>query len=538
MKNESIPVLIVGGSLVGLSAALFFAWQGVPVIVVERRDAPSPHPRAIGYTPRTMELLHAVGLADQIPEAPENFRLIRARVQSLAGEWYEESAWTPPIDGAQAAIEYSPSRGASIAQDRMEPILRQRAVAFGADVRAGTELLGFQQDADGISARVRRRSGGDAGDGDDTYTIRAEYLIAADGARSAIRQSLGIERQGRGPMRTVRSVLFRAALERFLDKGVSQFEIDQPGFKAFLTTYQDGRWVLMFTDDQERDQDELLGAIHRATGLPDLAVEIIATGRWDLGASVADRFTQGRVFLAGDSAHALPPTRGGWGANTGIADAHNLAWKLAAVLAGQAAPALLDSYDAERRPVAWRRHQQLFARPDYAHEAKGMVAAEPIIDDAAMEFGQLYRSDAVLGAADDLPFAVRPDQWHGQPGTRAPHLWVVREGQRISTLELFQPGWLVLAQDAAWAVAARGVATRTGIPLSCLRIGVDIEAADGDDLPNAFGIGRYGASLIRPDGFVAWRTAEFITDPAAALTDALVRILRPHGRHEAAARAA
>jgi len=517
---ESCPVLIVGGSLVGLSSALFLASQGVPVVLVERHAGSSAHPRAIGYTARTMELLRAVGLGDQVPQAPAHFRLIRARVESLAGEWYEDSSWTPTADHSKPAIEYSPCLGAAIAQDRIEPILRQRAIDLGADVRQSTEMVSFEQDETGVNASLRRRDGSE-------YMLRAAYLIAADGAESPVRESLGIGRKGRGHMSTVRSVLFRAPLQRYLERGASQFQIDQPGFKAFMTTYQDGRWVLMFSDDQECSADELLQAIHRATGLPDLAVEIITTGRWELCALVAEHFSQGRVFLAGDAAHALPPTRGGWGANTGIADAHNLAWKLAAVLSGNALPALLDSYDAERRPVAWRRHQQLFARPDYQHEAKGRVVIEPIIDDDAMEFGQLYRSNAVLGAGEELPPALRPDQWRGQPGTRAPHFWVLRDGHRISTLDLFQNGWVLLAQDAVWAEAAQRAAAQTGITLACVRIGVDIEAADDVDMLAALGIRPHGASLIRPDGYVAWRTEDAVVEPAVALVDVVMHILRP-----------
>ncbi|HEX4353802.1 MAG TPA: FAD-dependent oxidoreductase, partial [Polyangiales bacterium] len=276
MKQDAY-VLVVGGSLVGSSAALFLAWQGVPTVLVERHPGSSPHPRAIGYTPRTMELLRAVGLGSRVPEAPANFRLLRARVESLAGTWFDESAWTPqrpnPVQTperktpehphAVAPIEHSPCRGAAIAQDRLEPILRDKAIEFGADIRMNTELVHFEQDADGVTTTLRERSGRE-------YTLRTAYMIAADGARSPVREALSIARSGRGHIRTLRSVLFRAPLDRYLEKGVSQFEIDQPDFKAFLTTYNDGRWVLMFHDDVERDEASLRGAIVRAIGRSDV----------------------------------------------------------------------------------------------------------------------------------------------------------------------------------------------------------------------------------------------------------------------------
>ncbi|MGA8232847.1 MAG: FAD-dependent monooxygenase [Candidatus Acidiferrales bacterium] len=510
---ENTSVLVVGGSLVGLSTALFLAKWGVPVTLVEKHAGSSPHPRAIGYTARTMELFRAVGIADQIPQIPPNFRLVRARVESLAGKWVEEPAWSPEKPEA-AKVEYSPCRGAAIAQDKIEPILRAAAIQFGADGRQSTELIGFEQGTDSVTAQVRNRLDGSE------HRIRSSYLIACDGGASPIREVLGIGTKGRGHMRTVRSVLFRAPLQEYLAKGVFQFDIDQPGFKAFLTTYNDGRWVLMFTDEIERDDEGLKGAIIRSIGRSDLDIEIITTGRWNLGAVVADRFSSGRIFLAGDSAHAFPPSRGGYGANTGIHDANNLAGKLKAVLSGKSDPSLLHTYDVERRPVAWLRHQQIFARPDYKPYANGIAEGEPIIDDDAMELGQLYRSEAILGAPDNLPPALRPDEWNGQPGTRAPHLWLTRGDSRLSTLDLFQRDWVLLAEDEAWRAAAAEAAARLGIDLSFIHVATDVTRTEPSAFRTLFGLGRSGASLVRPDGYVAWRSSDLPAKPTEVLTEA------------------
>jgi 2-polyprenyl-6-methoxyphenol hydroxylase-like FAD-dependent oxidoreductase len=515
---QQTQVLVVGGSLVGLSAALFLAANDIPAITIERHAGSSPHPRAIGFTTRTMELLRSVGLGGKVTAVPADFRLRRARVSSLAGGAIGESDWTParsdPVDQARGkkAPPASPAGAAAIAQDELEPLIRSRATELGADIRQSTELLSFEQDDAAVTARVRHRVSGRE------TTIRARYMIAADGGDSMIRETLGMTRTGRGHMRFVRSVLFRADLRDYLASGFLQWEIEQPDLKAFLTAYPDGRWVLMFTDDIERGPADLKAAIHKAIGRDDLAVEIITTGRWDLTALVADRFSSGRVFLAGDAAHQLPPTRGGYGANTGIHDVHNLAWKLKAVLEGNAAPALLDTYDAERRPVAWTRHEQIFARPDYANEAKGWSQGLAIIDDEAMELGQLYRSAAVIGAGDDLPAALRPDEWAGQPGTRAPHVWIERGGERISTLDLFQHGWVLLSGDAGWCDAAAAATARFGITLTC-------HPVDAPGFAASFGIGPTGASLIRPDGVVAWRACTMPDAPAAALTAALRQLL-------------
>ena len=593
--------------MVGLSAATFLAWHGAPTVLVERHAGSSLHPKAMGFTTRTMELYRAIGLGRQIPQIPPGFgRPRRVKVESLAGNWApEDLAWTPgtPDITAGGKVEYSTCTGAAIAQDRLEPIIRARAMELGADVRLSTALISFEQDAGGVTALLRRRDGGEC-------TLQADYLIAADGHSSPIRESLGIGRNGRGLLRTIRSVLFRAPLEEHLESGISQFEILQPDLTAMLTTYRDGRWLLMFSDDEERDEPTLKAMIDRATGRPDLETDIITTGRWELSALIADRFTSGRVFLAGDSAHTLPPARGGYGANTGIEDAHNLAWKLAAVLAGTSAPELLDTYDAERIPIAWLRHGQIFARPDYAQFARPADRPVPIIDDEAMELGQLYRSAAVLGAGEDLPPALRPDQWAGQPGARAPHVWVREAGKRVSTLDLTQPDWVLLTQDDRWRATAAHMSERVGIEVRCILIGgqaanaepdtagsaldLPIERIVGDPLGRAvldaklpqvmghakyetfksmslrqlqplsqrqltdealakteaelatiidgrtlldpvdpdaflvaFGIGPAGASLVRPDGYVAWRSTGFPSDPARELADALHLVAFP-----------
>lgn len=513
MRANSTAVLVVGGSLVGLSTALFLAWQGVPTVVVERHPGSSLHPRAIGYTPRTMELLRAVGLADRFPSIHSEGRPRRVRVESLAGRWFEESPWTPPGKTAPP-IEWSPMGSGGVAQDRLEPILREHAIALGADVRLRTDLVRFEQDDDGVTAWLRGPDG-------DEYTLRADYMVAADGNRSSVREALGIGRTGRGSMGTMRSVLFRAPLQKYLEAGIVQFSIDQPGFNPFLVTYSDGRWALFFSDDEERDEATLLSHIRRAVGEPDLPIELITNGRWELGALIADRFSSGRIFLAGDAAHTLPPSRGGYGANTGIEDAHNLAWKLAAVSAGTSSPKLLETYDAERRPIAWLRHQQIFARADFTAHSADVAKDVAIIDDAAMEYGQLYRSNAVLGADETLPPAQRPDEWKGQPGTRAPHLWLTRGDARISSLDLLQRRWVLLTQDARWREAAATASLALRQDVESVVIGVDVEPTSSEAFPNAFGVEKDGATLIRPDGYVAWRSVGMADDPAGALVEAL-----------------
>ncbi len=508
------PVLIVGGSLVGLSAALFLAWRGVPAILIDKHRGSAVHPRATGFTERTLEYFRAVGIADQIPQAAPGTRLRRVRADSLAGLWHAESAWTPG-QTAERTGTASPCTGAAIAQDKLEPILRAAAHGHGADLRTGVEMLAFAQDAAGVTVQVRPR------DSAAPYAIRADYLIAADGAGSSIRTALGIPRRGAGHLRTLRSVLFRCPeAETYLARGVQQFQIEQPGFKGFLTTYGDGRWVVMFDDDREHSEAELHAAVRAALGR-DMAFEVLATGRWELAGLIAERYSQGRIFLAGDAAHQLPPTRGGFGANTGIDDVYNLAWKLARVVDGRSPPCLLDTYHDERQPIGWLRHQQTFARPDYAASVDAALArelaTEPLYGNEAMELGQLLRSRAVIGAGPALPPAAHPDDWAGQPGTRAPHLWVRAGTQTLSTLDMFTRDLVLITQDHRWVAAAREVVAQPGMAMEIVHVGIDIVIEPEQAFNQRFGHGADGACLVRPDGIVAWRAPAMVDDPKACL---------------------
>ncbi|MGV9678495.1 FAD-dependent monooxygenase [Nocardia sp. NPDC003482] len=512
---DPIPVLIVGGSLVGLSAAVFLAWRGVPVVVVEKHAGSSPHPRAIGYTTRTLELFRRVGV--DVPPSSHSGPPRRARVESLAGTWMEEYPWTPGGRARGPRVVYSPVAATAIPQDKLEPILRARALELGAELRTSTELIGFVQDEAGVTATLRPR-------GDDhEYQLRARYMIAADGATSPVREALGITRSGAGLLSVQRSILFTAPLDEYLEHGVVQFEIEQPDFKAFLTTYSDGRWVLMLSGDVDRSEEERKAVVRKAIGRDDIPVELITSGRWELAALIADRFSSGRVFLAGDAAHQLPPNRGGFGANTGIDDVDNLAWKLAAVLSGESGPALLNTYDAERRPIAELRHEQIFARADYKAYLDGPRSEVPVLDDDAIELGQLYRSDAVLGAGPELPRAQRPDQWSGQPGTRAPHL-ALTDPDGSSTLDLFGRDWVVMFEDARWRAAADTAGRQLDVAVRSVEIGTDVETRDSDVFATAYGLSHTGAALIRPDGYIAWRAVAIPEDPAAALTQALAQV--------------
>lgn len=215
---------------------------------------------------------------------------------------------------------------------------------------------------------------------------------------------------------------------------------------------------------------------------------------------IADCYSKGRVFLAGDAAHQLPPTRGGFGANTGIDDVWNLAWKLERVVVNVAPSSLLDTYSAERQPVGFLRHQQTFSRPDYSKWVDASFNPDALYSNDALEFGQLVRSSQVIGAPPELPPAASPVEWRGQPGTRAPHVWITRGDVKMSTLDLFSRDFILLTTKRPWA---EGVKT---LSVTAILVDADIVFLPETSFGDMFGVGAEGATLVRPDGVVAWRT--------------------------------
>ncbi|KAI0545162.1 2,4-dichlorophenol 6-monooxygenase [Xylaria curta] len=578
VSAQRTSVIIIGGSTVGLATALFLAARRVPFVLIERHPGSSAHPRAIGWTHRTMELFRSVGLAERFPiAAVGGGKPRRVAAVALNGEWSEETPWTKPPgageknSGSESRGEGKPSRGppdmshitpvrdAGVAQDVLEPLMRARIVelirsnrdAQGGDeegsevqkaLRLGWTMVSWSQDPDGVHLTARNKADGTE------LTVEGSYLVACDGAHSSIREDLGIGMSyGVGHLRTLHSVLFKCpSIDHYrLERGgVQQWSIKNEHLDAFLVTYSDGRWALMsYTEPGyvaatgEARAEMAKKYICQAIGEDRDDVEILTEGTWDLRASIADSFIGGaakRVFLAGDAAHTLPPNRGGYGANTGIADAHNIAWKLAAVLSGLSAPSLLDTYDEERRPVARARHDQIFARDDYKAYAAGSEWQKQqenkeekaeIIDDVAMELGQIYRSTAMdrgQGGEDLalLPDAKTPTEWAGQPGTRAPHIALHRGDAVISSLDLFGRDWVVLSKDI-------GLWKSTNAVCQFVEIGRDVAEVEPGSFIKAFGLDEMagdGAVLVRPDGFVAARWKKSPSNAVQELSTIFARV--------------
>ena len=503
-------VVVVGGGLVGLAAALLLRAHGVAVTLVEKRATTSPQPKARRLHMRSMEIFRQLGVAGLVRDAARDLAghdhmavgttLAEARQLPLWGTGSSGASGASGASGSpgELAVEVSPELPCLLSQDLLEPLLRAAAVDAGADVRFGTELAGFGQSPGGVAARLLARGSGRVS------LVAARFLVAADGAHSPVRETLGITSSGNGFTGSPSvSVYFSADLADVVrGREFNLCQITRPDAAGTLASVDgERRWVFMCpAGDTEPDWPEFL---RRALGVGAPDLEIMSVLRWRSDMRVADRYRAGRVLLAGDAAHVMPPFAAS-GANTGIADAHNLAWKLAAVLNGQAGEGLLDSYQAERRPADWfaadqstRRSEQFRsgAAPDPSLAHPYVLAAGGFQYPA----GALMITDATRADPEPVTrFAPR-----GRVGTRVPHRRLGPAGAR-STIDLAGPGWALLA---------RGEQPRLPVPpalaAGCPRIAVH-------HLGEADFLGPGELALLRPDHVVAWRGTD-VSQPFSVL---------------------
>jgi 2-polyprenyl-6-methoxyphenol hydroxylase-like FAD-dependent oxidoreductase len=533
--DEQIPVLVVGGSLVGLSLSLFLSRLGVEHLVVERHPGTAIHPRAAMLLQRTIETFRTAGIQDEVLEASQKeFEQDGAivSVESLGGkelDWYFRNV----NDGVE---HLSPSPRLFVTQIGLEPVIKQRAAELGARLEYSSEVTSLDASADGVTAVVRARESGAE------RTVRAQYAVAADGAHSPVRERLGIRMTGRGSFSESVTIYFRADCSELIgDRNLSVIYVFHPrqiGFFRFSLDRQSGFLVVNSAADEngvmsprlwdDTSESRCAAWVREALGASDdLAIEVENVQRWNAQADVAERFRAGRVFLAGDATHVMPPT-GGYGGNTGVHDAFNLAWKLAFVLDGRGAPGLLDTYEAERQPVARLTVEQAYAR--YVLRLDKSLGTEdlaPIVEDALIDLGYRLRSAGIVREPDDDDADWEdPRSPTGRPGFRAPHVELVRDGSPLSTLDLTGTSFVLFtgADGGAWVEGAAVVANERGVPLDPYRVGADLEDRSGAFF-SSYGIDPTGASLVRPDGHVVWRARTAVEDPRAALTDALALAL-------------
>jgi 2-polyprenyl-6-methoxyphenol hydroxylase-like FAD-dependent oxidoreductase len=537
MPERHVPVLVVGGSLVGLSASVLLARYGVPHLVVESHAGTAIHPRAASFHQRTMEVFRSAGLQQEVEAAgAREFRQGGAivAVESLGGKElaYFYRSYNDGVEGL------SPTDRLFLTQVGLEPILRQRASGHGVEHLFGTDLVSFEQRDDHVVSVIRPHGGGQED------VVVSDYLLAADGAHSFVRERLGIPMTGHGSFADCITIYFKADVNQLMgDRNLSVVYVNHPrltGFFRFSITGDSGFLAVFSTVDPDGTRDIHVGAdisaercvslVRTALGsAPDLPVEIESVQRWSAMANTAASFQRGRVFLAGDSAHVMPPT-GGFGGNTGVADAHNLAWKLALVTRGVAGPGLLETYDAERRPIAALTVEQAYTR--YVLRVDTTLPKDdlmPPLDDAAIELGAIYRSSAVLADQDPPQQLDDPHARSWTVGARVPHV-SLSDGSNISSLDAAAgAGFALLAENGLdrWQRAAAEVGDFLGAEVSVWPGSAGSLPAAQD--PTAAGSGWTGAALIRPDGVIAWKPGPPAAEAAGQLVSVMARMLSRDG---------
>lgn len=574
MTSYDTDVLVVGSGPAGGSAALLLATYGVRTVLATKYGWTAHTPRAHITNQRTMEVLRDLGIEDQAlaQGTPPELMGDTVLCTSLAGDEIGRIASWGTAD--RSATEYasaSPCHLIDLPQTYLEPILATNAAARGAKLRLDTEFLDFIQDADGVTARLRDRVRGDE------FTLRARYLIGADGARSRVAEQAGLPIDGQSGKAGSMNITFTADLASYVAHRPSVlYWVMRPG--AHLGGIGMGlvrmvrpwnEWLLTWGYDiaqppPEVNEAEATRIVRDLVGDPALPVEITSTSLWTVNHSYATKYSSGRVFCAGDAVHRHPPSNG-LGSNTSVQDAYNLAWKLAMVVRGEAGEGLLDSYSAERASVGKQivdranlsrdQFEPIFAAlgiggdTDADAIAAGLAACTAATEDGALrrkqlqeaielknyefnahgvEMDQRYVSNAVLPDGAEPAAGRDPELYHRPtttPGAKLPHVWLVGpDGRRVSTLDLVGRGrWTVLTglSGGVWRDATAKAGTDLGLDLRVVTVGSPGARDSYGDWARISGIEEDGCLLIRPDGYIAWRRATAGT----GLLEALRRLL-------------
>ena len=398
MLAAEVDVLIVGGGPVGLTARALLARWGVRSLLVEKYPKLSPFPRSRLVNVRSMEIFRALGIAERVAARAfgAEWGRVRFRDDLLGADFASEA-----MVGVAAPIPQSPAQGVVTSQDRLEPTL---LAAADTPVRFGAELVDLVEESDHVLAVLV--------EGGVEKRVRARYVLGADGANSTTRELVGIGKTGPGTLGRQTMVVFDADLDHLRAEPAGVYFTKTGGFAPI---YPEGSWFWSMSTPADLSDVDWAGLVADAIGA-DIAVKVERLQHWVVSAFVAERFATARVLLAGDAAHAIPPL-GGMGMNAGLADAHNLCWKLAGVLRGWAGPGLLTSYEAERQPVARATLAQAATNMRILREAQqarrdGAVAvpwSDKYFDQLDQVLGYRYESAAVLSDGGRLPHAWLSD---------------------------------------------------------------------------------------------------------------------------------
>ena len=569
-STVEVPVLIVGAGPAGLALSAALSRYGVGHLLVERHRGTAHTPRAHIINQRTVEILRHLGISDRFHAVatPQHLMANNLWVTTLAGlEVARSETWGTSAERAADYRAASPEPMANCPQTVLEPMLLAAARDMGADIRFGWEFIQLAQDRDGVTSVVRER------DGDATLTVRSGYVVGADGARSRVLGQAGLTVEGPDDLARAANIWFRADLSRYLAHraGVLTWNV-MPGplpplrLGTMICHKPFTEFVLAFMYDPEQvsldamSSGELRERINALVG-EEVDAEILGVAGWQVRAQIAPAYSAGRVFCMGDAVHRHPPTNG-LGLNMSIADAYNLSWKLALVLAGRAGTALLDSYSPERQPVGAQGVQRAITslqegaaveaalgyEPGQAAEA-GWAALNTLYEPGpagderrnalrkaielsnyqfnahGIELGYRYRSDAIVDDGSPEPIPTRDPQLYYQPttrpGARVPHARLERDGVPVSSLDLVDDlGFALLTGvgGQAWSRAAAEASARAGVPVRVHVIGGQDGVTDPyGEWASVREVETTGCVLVRPDRHVTWRSMRYTPDSARQL---------------------
>jgi len=575
-------VLIVGTGPAGSMTAAHLSSMGVPNIAINRYRWLANTPRAHITNQRALECVRDLGLDVEaecyLYGTHQDLMGENVFCESLAGEELGRmKSWgNNPLSRAEHQMT-SPCHMIDLPQTFFEPILFNTACRRGTQARMSCEYLSHTQDADGVTATVRDRLTGK------DFTIRARYLVGADGGNSLVAQHEDLPFEGQMGVAGSMNILFRADLSKYVAHRPSVlYWVMQPGADVggigmglVRMVRPWNEWLIVWGYDinepaPEVDAEFATGVARQLVGDPELEIELISANTWTVNNCYATQMQKGRVFIMGDAAHRHPPSNG-LGSNTSVQDSFNLAWKLAAVLKGHAGAGLLDTYSVERAPIAKQivtRANQSIAEFGPIFEALGMdggvdtakiranmdkradatpeaeaqrkalreaIAFKKYEFDAhGVEMNQRYRSSAIVTDGQPEPAFDKDPVLHAQlttwPGSRLPHVWLYpREGGKVSSLDLCGKGRFTILTGIggeAWEAAAAAVTAELGIEIVTHVIGPRRPVEDPvGDWARASETGDTGIVLVRPDHHVCWRQTAMPADPTAELMRVMRTIL-------------
>jgi putative polyketide hydroxylase len=546
------PVLIIGAGPVGMMTALLLARQGIRSVLIERRSELTAHPKGRGFNARSMELFRQCGMLPEMIAAQPSTDSV-ANVAIGTGISDPELRITPFFGAHQGVREFSPAINVVGGQDIVELVVVSQLRRYGAvHIIYDCQLDAITQSTDGVTASAKRSDG-------TVLNFQANYVIAADGARSPTSQLCGRTIEQRSPVLNQNvNILFRADLSLYVDKFKSCAFLtilskDTPGLRGILAIMSTVRspdertYNVVLRPDETPDmitRDNAADWLRREIGLPDgFPIEIMSISPWDASARMIDQFRDGRIFFVGDAARTIPPA-GALGMNTGLIDANNAAWRVAMAVKGFASDRFLEDYATERKA-----HSEMIVEAAVGN-MRGAVDGGPGRPGAppggpppagthspgsppepqspiGTYFGFTYASKSVIpdGTAAQ-PFVPHQYIPTATPGARAPHIWLDPRYE-LSVLDLFGSGFILLAADRNdWAIAAERIGFESGFPIRSIDIRAEVRTLDiWHEWMALYGVGEDGAVLVRPDGMVAWRSANAADDAHGALTTALETII-------------